>query len=429
MLRIYFTCYAFCAFVNALASFALSIWIYQTTNSIMAFTSAGIAFLVPVLILSPAAGYLVDKIGIKSAIVGSSFAISLGWLALAICVWQIPVIWSILPILALIGAFTSLQMPAYHSLIAASVESDKLTQFNGVLGGVTALTGVVAPVAAGYFYSKIDMPILCALPFFMFLAQSYILLKLTPDHLEDTQEISENELGTPLQVMKRVLLFLGKSKSLVALLILGLFVNTFAESAGVVLTPLGLDMFDEARVGLLVTIAALGALVGNILLSVFPISSNKVLWIVSLNLAQSFLLIVVVTLTPLTFISLSVGIALFFILEAIYDGIDLSYWQERAPTNYRASLLSFKTMVSVLTMILGYLSVPVLLGVASVPAVNINLLTVVEQESQAANLLAASLAIVGIANVFVVVIFALLVMFRGTFRQEAASAREVSTSG
>lgn len=395
----YLYLYGLAIFAYGIGNFSLSIWVYQDTKSIAAFTAVGIAALLPAFMLTPLAGVVIDRITPQKALQYSSSAMALSWLALGSALFfEAPMFVLFIP-LVVMGAFMSLQTPAYFALIAELVEPDKHANMNGLFGILAALGGICSPFVAGFLIEYIEISWICMIPFVALFLQSLMLASL-PRHKEADTPKEESVLDS----VKNVFRYMKGRKELLLLLVFGVTINSAAELAGVVVTPLSLDLYGENKTGILMTVAGFGALIGNVALSALPTLGNKKVSLLFLiNVLQGCLLIVL-TQSSMSFTLVLSAMLIFFILEALYDGIDTSYWQGAVPENMRASILSYKSMSTLLSMLVAYLLAAPL--VASIASGDLG-------ESGISGLLFTSdnsvitlLTFIGLANLVIVAIFA-----------------------
>ena len=118
-------------------------------------------FGLPVVVLSPAGGRLVDRRGARTfAIVGAASAVIAGLLyaAIAIPVWFIPVV-------LFEGTGFALMTPAVFAMVAAGSPSGRSSTAQGVFGAAGTVGTIVAATTAG-FLAEIDL----RLPFWVFSA-------------------------------------------------------------------------------------------------------------------------------------------------------------------------------------------------------------------------------------------------------------------
>ena len=140
--------------VSILASnmtgFALSIWVFQKTNSA---TSLGImttAFTLPYLLIIPLAGVMVDRYNRKLMMAVSDLAAGMGTLTILVLSTTGNLqVWHFYAVNILIGLGNAFQWPAYSAAISTMVPKEQYGRANGMVSLVEAGPGVVAPLLAG----------------------------------------------------------------------------------------------------------------------------------------------------------------------------------------------------------------------------------------------------------------------------------------
>ncbi len=140
--------------VSILASnmtgFALSIWVFQKTNSA---TSLGImttAFTLPYLLIIPLAGVMVDRYNRKLMMAVSDLAAGMGTLTILVLSTTGNLqVWHFYAVNILIGLGNAFQWPAYSAAISTMVPKEQYGRANGMVSLVEAAPGVVAPLLAG----------------------------------------------------------------------------------------------------------------------------------------------------------------------------------------------------------------------------------------------------------------------------------------
>ena len=332
------------------ANFALGLWVYNNTGSLSQFTLIGISALLPAILLMPKAGTIVDRIKPRKAIMTSSIVMALCWgLFSFIFYFDAFNIFLILFPLIVIGVFSSLQTPAYSSVVAQLVSKTNLDKANGFFGLGVSIATIAGPIIGGVLLKYYSIWIIFLLPVAALILQSLVLslVKLP----SEKEESSEQNLKVNI---KEVFLFVKTNSDLKFIFFLGLVLNSIAELAGLIVIPLGLTYMDEMSVGLFVTLGALGGLIGQAILSAFGGFDDKIRAILIINIIQGLVLITVSQFEP-GLLVLSVALFIFMLFESFSDNADITFWQERAPESMRASVLSFKAMASLMASLIAYI--------------------------------------------------------------------------
>ena len=165
-----------------MSGFALSIWIYERTNSATALGLSQVFFITPFLLISPIAGAMVDRYDRKWMMALSDLAAgvaTLGVLVLQALGWL--EVWHLYAAALLQGLGNAFQWPAYSAAITLMVPKEQLGRANGMMGLVEAGPAVIAPFAAGALLPLIGLTGVLTLDVATFvLAVSALLIVIIP---------------------------------------------------------------------------------------------------------------------------------------------------------------------------------------------------------------------------------------------------------
>lgn len=260
-------------FVSILASrmsqFALTIWAFQTTGSVTALALVNVAFMAPLLAMSPFAGALVDrhnrKLMMALSDIGSGFATLIVFAlfsAGALRVWH-------LYIAAFIsGAFDSFQFPAYSASISLMVSKEQLGRVNGLMSLMEAGPGVLAPLLAGALLPIVGISGLLAFDVVTFILAVGMLALVFVPQPPPTRESAEGR-GNLLQEAAWGFRYIFARPSLLGLQLSFLAANLFSGIGMTVVAPMILSRTnnDPAAFGATQTAAAIGGIVGGVVMS------------------------------------------------------------------------------------------------------------------------------------------------------------------
>lgn len=141
-----------------LSGFALGIWLYQKTGSASQFALVALCTALPQMLLSPLAGVLIDRYNRRwmMALADSGAAICTLVLATLFFSGKIQV-WHIFTATAVSSAFGALQIPAYSALVASTIKRQQLGRANGLLQLGRSLADILAPSLAGLMVISIGV--------------------------------------------------------------------------------------------------------------------------------------------------------------------------------------------------------------------------------------------------------------------------------
>lgn len=402
MLGIHLILLALITFSFGVCSFAMGIWIYQTTGSIAAFTMVGVAAILPAFLLTPLAGVLVDRLTPQRSILYNSAVSTLGCLILAVLLYFNAHVGLLMVPLLIMSAFMAFLGPAYHTMVAQIADTKRFEQMNGFIGIGHSLTLLGSPLVAAFLMEIVNAYILALIPCITFAIQFLVLLFFDSRPKRDKNKIIKWGF---MQELKQVIHFMRGRRDILLLMSLAIILLLISEFLEILTTPFGLELFDKRSVGFLVTIGGVGALMGNIALTVISNLKRKIVLILVLHVSQGILLISLAK-TSMTFVVVSLAFCAFFFLESIYEGIDLAYWQENAPDGIQASVLSFKAWSSLFSKLLAYLSATPL--VAFIADHGFFAAKKVSEFTPSASALVSTVSSLGYSNLVIVLLFAIL---------------------
>ena len=135
---------------TSMTGFALPIWIFGKTERVQEMAIIGLCFMLPLLIVSPFAGAIVDRSNRKLMMMVSDLAAGL----MTVVVWLLVVtgrleIWHLYITSAISGTFQTFQWPAYSAAISMMLPKEQYGRAHGLISLAEAGSGIFAPVLAG----------------------------------------------------------------------------------------------------------------------------------------------------------------------------------------------------------------------------------------------------------------------------------------
>ena len=135
---------------TGMTQFAITIWAYQLTGQATALALVGFFAFAPVVLFSPLAGAIVDRVPRKVVMIASDLAAGLSTVTLLILHLTGHLqLWHLFVTGFLAGAFGSFQFPAYSAAISLMMEKKHYARADAMLGLAEAASGIIAPMLAG----------------------------------------------------------------------------------------------------------------------------------------------------------------------------------------------------------------------------------------------------------------------------------------
>lgn len=297
---------------SALTAFALSVWVYQRTGSITKFSIVSLCYALPVVLVSPYAGVLVDRWNRRRSMLLGDTCAGLSILTLCLLFFFSEVeLWQIYIGTALVGMFGALQAPAYSSSVPLLVREKQLGRANAMvqLGMGTARVG--APVLGGLLLVavKVGGVLLIDVASFIIAVSTLLAVRIPGVPPKDEQQ---SFLGD-IQYAGRYL----KSRSgLLTLMLLYGVCNFLIGMVSILVVPMVLHIGSSIVLGSVLSVGGVGMLVGAILMSVIGGTRRKVLTVVAFIVVMG-ICIGLAALRPAATLIAIAAFGLFFSLSVI----------------------------------------------------------------------------------------------------------------
>jgi MFS family permease len=132
-----------------ISAFGLSVWAFEKTGSATTLALIGFFLVTPMLIFSPVAGALVDRLDRKLMMMLSDLASGLSSSVLLVLFLTDGLeIWHLYLASAFIGTFQAFQWPAYSAALSIMVPREQLGRANGLISLAETGTDILAPLMA-----------------------------------------------------------------------------------------------------------------------------------------------------------------------------------------------------------------------------------------------------------------------------------------
>jgi len=256
---------------SSMSQFALTIFMYEKTQSATALGLMQVFYFVPFLLISPIAGVMVDRHNRKLMMMVSDLASGLATIGILLVlyfdVWQF---WQMYLASIIFGLGQAFQWPAYSAAISTMIPKEQLGRANGMMSLIEAGPGVIAPIMAGALLPIIK---LTGILFFdvatFILAIGALLIVHVPQPVR-TEEGAKAS-GGMLKEASYGFKYIFARPSLLGLQLVFFAGNLFAGIGFTVLAPMILSrsgnnslMFGSAQ-----SAGAIAGLVGGVLMSVW----------------------------------------------------------------------------------------------------------------------------------------------------------------
>jgi len=346
-------------FGSGLTSFALGLWVYQTTGSVTAFSLMALAATLPRILVSPLAGAAADRFDRRIVMAVSDAGAGLSTLAVALLmasgrleIWQLYVatLWG--------AACSAFQWPAYSAATAQLVPQEQLGRINGLVSIGRGASEVLAPALAGLLVGVIGVPGVMLIDVGTFLFATAVLLLVRFPALPHAAP----EPSTPAQPPKAGLLqeaaagwrYVIARPGLLWLLVFVAFFNLVWSMVGALAAPLVLNFSTPEGLGWFITIAGSGMLTGSLVMSAWGGPKRRIFGVIGFELLSG-LCFVLMGMKP-AFWRLALGAFGAHFTIAVIDGSNKSIWQSQVPVEMQGRVFAVWQMAALSMTPLAYLS-------------------------------------------------------------------------
>ncbi|MDX1613144.1 MAG: MFS transporter [Candidatus Promineifilaceae bacterium] len=175
-----------------MTGFALPIYIYGQTERVRELALLGLAFTLPLILLSPFSGAIVDRANRKLMMMISDLAAGLMTIVILILVLTDSLqIWHLFVTAVVSGTFQSFQWPAYSAAISVMLPKKHYARAHGMISLAQSGSNIFAPLLAGAVLgvAGLRLVLLIDIVTFLFAIGSLALVHIpTPPPSEEGQE-------------------------------------------------------------------------------------------------------------------------------------------------------------------------------------------------------------------------------------------------
>jgi diaminobutyrate-2-oxoglutarate transaminase len=260
-------------FGSQLVRFALGVWVYQRTGSVVDFATLTVVGMVAQLFALPFAGNIVDRMDRRSVIITCDCISAMTSVAIIALLWagrlDVVHLYVFAVIISLTSAFLE---PAANTTIGALLKEEQLMRASGMMGLSATALGLITPTLAGVLVVMIGLEGIAVLDLITFLIGASLIWKAL-ESLPQRAHRGALSLGSVVRGSWKnfgeSLRFFVQTKAMGGLLLYSVLQATFMAIGGTMMVPLLLANHTASGLGLVMSAAAFGALVGNILMAVF----------------------------------------------------------------------------------------------------------------------------------------------------------------
>lgn len=336
-----------------LTAFALGVYVYQLTGSV---TTLGFVYalsFLPLILVSPIAGSLVDRWGNKRALLVSNVGSMLISLVLAGLLFTHTFkVWHVFVVVAAESVLSALQMPAFESSVPLLVPKRHIGRANGMRLVATATSQVLAPVTAGVLLLVIHIQGIVLMDCLSFGFAVLTLLFIRIPRAQHEDEVKVGGSPTLVEDFREAWRYVVALPGLLALMV---FLGAISFAIGfvdVLITPLVLAFASTDALGAVLSIGGVGMVATSVAMSAWGGPRRRVRGMLGFSLLLAAA-IVMGSLRPSVPL-IAVAAFIFLGCAAIIVGSSQSIWQTKVEPRLLGRVLALKNMIALAPQLIGY---------------------------------------------------------------------------
>lgn len=345
---------------SAITDFAVGIWVYQQTGSVMRFALIALSTVLPRLLIAPLAGVIVDRQNRRTVMLVSDFVHAL----CSLLIWILFAtgrleIWQLYGIVALASVASSFQEPAYQAAIPQLVEKEQLGRANGMVDLARGAGQLLAPLLGGLLIGWIGLTGIILIDLLTFLVAVLTLLLVQVPSVRNPPSSGEpatNAAPNGGGWWQEFRAGWGFLQSQPGLLLLMFYIGAtvfLMSSLEVLVTPLVLSFSNAQVLGMILTTGGIGMLVGGLLMSAWGGPRRRIYGMLLFDLVGA-LAMMAAGLRPVA-VLLAVAAFCFFVGMPIARGSLQAIWQSKVPQALQGRVFTIRDMLAIGAAPLAYL--------------------------------------------------------------------------
>lgn len=338
---------------SGLTGFALGVWVYQQTGSATRFALISVFASLPGIFLSPIAGTLADRWDRRWAMILSDASAAFSTL----CVWFLLTmgwleIWHIYVAVAFNSTFSAIQWPAYSAATTLLVPKKHFGRASGMVQMGLAASHIISPTLAGALIAtiKIQGVILIDIVTFLFALFTLFIVRFPKPK---ATAAGEQARGSFWHEIAYSWSYVRARHGLLGLLLFFAAINLTLSMVIVLITPLVLSFTSEKELGVVLSVAGIGMLLGGLVMSVWGGPRRRINGILGFTLLSGLILFLG-GLQPNTL--LVAGAAFLFLFSSpIITGSAQAIWQSKVEPDIQGRVFAIRRVIGLSTAPIAYL--------------------------------------------------------------------------
>jgi len=351
---------------TAMTQFALLIFVWEKTHQATATVMIAFFQFVPLLVVTPIAGALVDRWNRKKAMIISDLSAGIGSvLILLLFLSGVLDVWHLYVIGLFVGALNAFQWPAYSAAITLLVDKKHYARTSGMMGLTEGTSMIFGPPLAAVLLFTVGLHGVLIVDILTFSYAIGVLLPMlipqppAPKEEEELKSIWKDSIFGFRYIFAR--------RPFLLLVLVFFMYNFFATFAMTIFGPMILARTDdnELILGSVMSVLGIGGLVGGITIAVWGGPKRKINGLLGGMILAGFGGLAALPANPYIW---ALGGFLFLFLGPIVNGCSQAIWQTKTPPSVQGRVFGARRFIAQISGTFGLLLVGPLVDFVFEPA-------------------------------------------------------------
>ena len=339
---------------SSITNFALDIWVYQQTGSVTQLSFLIVFTTVPLVIISPFAGVLVDHWNRRWIMIICDSGAALSTLTIASLFFIDKIqIWHIYLASAVISSFAALQLPAYNAATTLLVNKKHLGRANGMNQLGEALGQLLSPILGGVFLGLIQLSGIFVLDLSSFIFAFITLLLVRFPHHRLTKKTTATKTSLITQTLYGFY-YLRARPGLMSLSLFFAISNFFLGIVQILIYPLVLSFASQIQLGKIMSFGGVGMLIGSMLMTTWGNRSHNYINILFFFMLLNGFSLILAGVYPSVYLS-TIAAFLFFLALPFINSCSNIIFQKKVASDSQGRVFAFNNAISYSCLPLAYL--------------------------------------------------------------------------
>ncbi len=329
---------------SGLTSFALGIWIYQTTGSATLFVINILVWTLPNVLVSPLVGVISDRWDRRLVMIMGDCGAGLSSLFVVLVLFFGDLqIWHIYTATFFSAAFSAFQWPAFSAATSTLVSKKNLGRAAGMSQIGDAITHLATPAIGGVLYISAGLESILWFDLISFLVAILTLMAVRFPRPKASEEGQQGQ-GSFWREALFGWIYIRKRPGLLGLLMVFASLNFLWSLTFPLLTPMLLDMTTADMVGYVEAAGGLGMLISTLVMSVWGGPKKRIVGIYWAE-TLSGMAAIIVGFRP-SLVLVAVGLFSMSLTLPTSNANSQAIWQSKVAQDVQGRVFAIRRMIA-----------------------------------------------------------------------------------